>query len=264
MKRVIFWKVPLLRAKRVWSLSALVILLSFANPGLTDAIMIEPIDVVLANIGSPDNPTHITSGSGTGFISSSNPAFVVGYSFNPWLLESRSIMEFDLDTYSPNGSNGFVNLYLIGGVDPNGLFFDATLVPTGYRTVISDPLQIEVYGYVGDGVLDPVNDYNQGVLLDTFTQSQTGAFSVDLSAFVNSTAQDGNRWLGLNLRPIIDPNIGQVSYFYHRPPTLGDEGDAPPVSSLEGLPPANAVPEPATILLFGAGLAGSFLRKRRA
>ena len=232
---------------------------------------IEPIKVIEAGISSPpDNPTHINiqEGSNTGFISFQNPAFVVDYSFIPNLFEERSLMEFDLNTYLPNGSNGFLNLYLIGGVDDASIFFDAALVPEGYRTTISNPLNIAVYGYVGDGILSANNDYNQGTLLDTFTQSQTGAFSVDLSTYVNSTIQDGNRWLGINLRPIIDPNVSQNVYFYHRPPTFGIKGDAPSASPLQGLPPPNAVPEPvvpepSTILLLSSGLVGAFHRRRR-
>lgn len=57
------------------SLFVVVLELSMLKP--THALLgtIEPVDVKLAGIGSPDDPTHITSGSNTGFISSSNPAF---------------------------------------------------------------------------------------------------------------------------------------------------------------------------------------------
>ena len=241
------------------------------------ATPIAPVEVVLATITDP--ASGVTFGRDTGFMTGSNPAFPVAHGRLPDLTtktETRTMMEFDVSGFVYDGSNGFLNLYLIGGIDSVGslggfenVFFDAALVPSdlGLRTTIDNSMSVDVYAYNGDGILEP-SDHDIGAFLMRYTQTETGLLSLDLSSALIAARSRGETWFGLNLRPVIDPDRIQSSYFYHRPPNIGSAGDIPPIPPLDLSPilsPPSAMPEPSTLFLLGTGLLGlvGYRRKKR-
>ena len=76
-----------------------------------------------------------------------------------------------------------------------------TIDPTQYGTSASGP-KFEFYGYVGDGVLELADTSAGDTLLNTVNLSGLGAFSIDITSYVQTLRDAGNTVLGINIRAL--------------------------------------------------------------
>ena len=151
-----------------------------------------------------------------------NRTIITGYSdTNPQIF--HGLIEFDLLDYPLVGSDVFFNFSIFQTTGP----------------IPPETLPFQLYGYIGDGQITH-DDFSAGTLLFDFTLSSKGKRSLDVSSFVNSALTNGDRYIGLNIRPNGDPFVNGTVYWL-RAPSIG------PDSSV-------FLPEPHTVSLFALGI----------
>lgn len=197
--------------------------------------------------------------------------FLVLTSFNAHALILTPDVDATIFDFGADGSVDFINhtgspqVLNSTSFETRGLFeFDILSVASGFSNAtfsatvdaaLGYPFTIDVYGYTGDGVIGNV-DHNAGSLLSSFQYNNESSVNVDLTLFLTGLTSANDSYAGLNFR------MREVSDLTSGMPYAA-------FNSLENLPAATitvdyaAVPEPATVFLFGAGLFGMVLRRRR-
>ena len=151
-----------------------------------------------------------------------NRSIIAGYS-NTAPEIFHGLMEFNLLDYPLMGSDVFFNFSIFQTTGPWP----------------PETLPFQLYGYIGDGQITHA-DFSAGTLLSNFTLSSTGNMSLDVSSFVNSTLTNGDRYLGLNIRPNGNPFVNDTAYWFASP-SIGPD-------------PSVFVPEPHAFSLFTLGI----------
>jgi len=254
--------------------AALVITLVAAQPSYAGPLLLPPTDNSISSdiAWTVFETTTGCCGSLTsqGFFHGGNPIFTVGYSAGPFGGESRGLLEFELAPLPFNGSNGFLNLYLVGSDSESGFAadFDAFVAHGQPPGTVSRHLQttqmVDVYAYTSDHVGhgdDSSTEFERGTLLTRINQADWGLVTIDASAVIASAITEGRPYIGFNFRPVVDSDLssGFVHYFYARPAYLGGAGEFS-LSPMSYKP----IPEPATAALVATGVICSvYTRMRR-
>lgn len=158
--------------------------------------------------------------------------------FNTPVDEYRAVIEFDLLNVSENVLEGYIQLNR-----------DATSGPY--------PFQIDVFTYVGDGFLSN-DDFSAGDKYTTFTYAGFDSSVVDVTSAINAALDDNYKYLGFNFRYVGQSDISVEGPFISYRDNLLFINERPPE------PISYPIPEPASLILFGSGMAGAFLRRRKS
>ena len=157
-------------------------------------------------------------------------------------LEQRSAIEFSLE--------GITDLQIAE------LFLVATSF-SPYPEFVNDPI-LEFHGYVGDGVIQYSDLFVDNLVFTTDSIPELGLYVFDVTDYVATLVNDGAGFVGFSVHDIM-PN-SHVSFYPGS--SLGTGSNTLVVNGFT--PPPDPIPEPATILLLGSGLAGllGFGRKK--
>lgn len=118
---------------------------------------------------------------------------------------------------------------------------------------------MKVFGYQGDGNLNFGDESAGGEVLADISDGASSGLALfsspALASFVQGLVNAGATWAGFNIRDMSDVLDGRYAYITN--PVFGNQERL-----TVGFEP-RAVPEPVTLTLFGIGLGGLWLVRRR-
>lgn len=206
------------------------LLFAFMASGLLSApgyaaVITSAAQAQIADLAPADGAPDVQFGGQNGDFSVSK---VLG---SQGIREDRGFAEFDLSSIS-------------GPIGAASLSATLTAAEGTY------PRTLELYGYVGDGVID-FADFNAGTLITSFSYDGVSNLQLDVTAFVASLLSASANFAGFSLR---QPDV--LDGFVVFGVGLGDRVTLTTTAPSE-------IPLPAALPLFIAGLVGLGFARRR-